>query len=674
MSDTTNPRTFEEAEAVLAETLPGYESRPQQQTLARAVERSFATGQHLIGQAGCGTGKSLGYLIPAIQANGNTVITTATKALQDQIANKDLPFLAEHLGIDFTYTVLKGRSNYVCRAKLDEADTDATREVKVAIRAKKEAGETFYGERDELPVPLTDMEWRGITASSDECPGKSDCPYGEECFAEQVKERARNSKIVVVNHALFFTDLMVREVTGGKSTMIGEYDVVVADEAHELEDWAAKMLGTKFTEGGIRKLTSEANNFAQRHLEGTDKSDLTDAIADLLDQTDRAWEMLEEIRPQPRDDDGSPLPKPNQWRLRRAAFDNPDWEPTWIAFHNALVIFAQAIARADVTGVVGADKARLTKQRLGSRSTSLAKKFRHLLSEMTSDDPKLVAWCEATRPTRRGRQADEQISIEVAPIEVADILYESVWSKTPAILVSATMSVGGKFDYITGRLGIPEYEAVDVGTPFDYGTQSAIYVPSHLSSPKARSWAGEAIVEMGDLVRASQGRALLLFTSRKQMESAYETLSRRLPYVCMMQGQAPNNELADKFMADHESVLFATRSFFTGVDFQGSACSLVVIDKMPFPVPTEPVTEARCERIEARGGSSFTDYVIPVMSLILEQGFGRLIRHRNDRGVVAILDSRLTETPYGKGILRSLPPAKRISAMHEVDAFFGGDL
>lgn len=650
--------TFKDAERVLADALPGYESRPQQQALAAAVEEAMADGVHLIAEAGCGTGKSFGYLIPAIQSGKRVVVTTATKNLQDQIATGDLPFLQEHLGdeVPFTYAVLKGRSNYLCQAKHTDAQSRGAQEVAVHIKGIQGTGETWSGEREDLPFTVEDRDWRELTVSADECPGKRECPFGETCYAEKAKQKAKESDVVVVNHALFFTDLMVKKMTNGNSSMLDHYDIVVADEAHELEEWAANMLGQRFSEGSLKALTTEVRAFVSQFFSGDDPQ--ASKVLDLGTVINGAmvplWESLTPGRLYPKD-----------------FLENQD---AWVDLANALGDYADAVSALSLDNATGdTTKAGRRKRLLVTKSINMAMKFADII---VAPATVLVRWVEEEpiKGARPGQPRTRKV-IMTAPIEVADILDQLVWSKTPAVLVSATMSVGGSFDYIAGRLGIKDPRSLDVGTPFDYSKQAALYVPDDIPAPvkdKRAAWEGLSIERMRDLVNASDGRALLLFTSRKQMERAYAALVDRLDYTCLMQGMAgkSNKALAAEFMDDTHSVLFALKSFFTGVDFQGEACSLVVIDKLPFPVPDEPLTEARCDAIVNRGGDAFGDYTIPVMTLILQQGYGRLIRHRSDHGVVAILDPRLTKAGYGRKIMRSLPDAPLLTKVSEVEEFF----
>ena len=647
----TVPTTFAEAEVNLAASLPGYESRQQQQALATAVEEAIASGTHLLAEAGTGTGKSLGYLIPAVLSGKRVVVATATKALQDQVAHKDLPFLAEHLGKPFTYALLKGRSNYICGNKVAAADPgDFEAHARLLARLAEVAEDPdFHGEREHLGFEVSDREWMQMAADTEDCQafGCKDLEItgeGEACYAERARERAAYARVVVVNHALYLTDLVIRSMTAGNATLVGPHDVVIFDEAHEVEEYAGSTLGSTFKEGGVRGLVTEVRNFARRYVPDHE-ADLNTATAAVLTAMAELWSVL----------------KPG--RIRQATLLEHGDE--FVNFANALIDLRTALTVRGMLDSVPTDRlerARAKKERLLRRATNTANNFHEVVTASFDD---LVRWVEQDR---------KGMALRTAPIDVAPFLRDHLFGRgeTVAILASATLSVNGKFNYIAGRLGIDTFDSLDVGTPFDYQAQSVTYVPMSLPDPSRdrAAWSNLATLEMMELVKASQGRALLLFTSVTEMRQAYETIAPRLPYTCLMQGQKPNKVLAEEFKADVSSVLFATRSFMTGVDFQGETCSLVVVNKMPFPVPTEPLTEARCESIERNGGSPFSEYTVPVMTLVLKQAFGRLIRHRNDRGVVAILDPRLKTKGYGKNILRSLPDSPVVTDFSEVERYF----
>lgn len=645
-------RTFKDAEERLAEALPGYESRPQQQVLASAVEAAFATNRHLMAEAGCGTGKSLGYAIPAILSGQRVVISTATKALQDQVAAKDMPFLAENLGVPFVFALLKGRSNYLCLNKattVDPSEAPGLADILRVANANLDNPE-FLGERDSFGFEIADRTWMRVAAETDDCQVFK-CKNNGGCFAQAARVRAKAAQVVIVNHSLFLTDLVVKNATDGFASMIGQYQAVIFDEAHEIEDYAATAFGAQFREAGIRGLCTEVRNFGHRFLDADTADDLNELCATLLGATTALWGVLK------------------VGRIReRNLLDNAD---QFVDVTNALGALAKGLASRRVLEMVaeGAlEDARQTRERLQRRATNQFNRFSAVVTARFDD---LVRWVSE----EKNRKGDVFLALNTAPINVGDYLRPMLFdTEVTAVLTSATLAVNGTFDYVTKRLGIDEFDGIDVGTPFDFAKQAVLYIPRNLPDPtkEKAAWSALAIAEMGNLVRASQGRALLLFTSLAEMRAAHSTLKDHLPYTCLVQGTKPNKVLAQEFMDDPSSVLFAVKSFFTGVDFQGEACSLVVINKLPFPVPTEPVFEARADAIKVAGGSDFAELTIPMMSLTLKQGFGRLIRHRNDKGVVAILDPRLHKKGYGKGIIRSLPPARLVESASEAAAFFEG--
>jgi Rad3-related DNA helicase len=550
-------RSFADAERVLADRLPGYTERPQQQALAAFVEEIIATGGHGLAEAGCGTGKSLATMIPAILGGKKTVIATATIALMEQYANKDVPFLEENLGVPFTWALVKGRSNYFCRAKAATADHSRVPNLP-AMLAELEADENHSGDREHFEAPVTKEEFSYVASSADECPGKRKCPFGEVCFAEAAKQKGKEAQVVVTNTAMLMTDLKVREMTDGFASMLGDYDLVLIDEGHETEDITS---GSTKEETRRTRLVKRANNYADK--------------------------------------------------LAEAA---------------------------------------------------------------TADDEILVRWTE----NWTGRNGQSQVLLKTAPVHIGSYLASWLWDMVPSVLISATLSVGGDFSYIAERLGLPETtQTLNVGTPFDYTTQALLFTPERTApSPKDRNaWLGYSRVAMQELISAAGGGALLLFTSRAAMQAAYDGLSPWLEgrgFTALVQGQGSNKELAQQFKDDTHSVLFALKSFFTGVDFQGDTCRLVIIDKLPFPVPTEPVFAARSEQVERHGGSSFRDLTIPAMTLTLVQGYGRLIRTSQDKGIVAILDSRLTSTSWGAKIVKGLPGSPRTTSFVDAEKFFAG--
>jgi ATP-dependent DNA helicase DinG len=671
MTTIAPPRTFAEAQLQLATSLPGYEEREQQTALAVRVEalmeRAAAHAavahqegapepMHLWGQAGTGTGKSLAYLIPAILSGRRTIVSVTTRALQSQLANKDLPFLEAHLGVPFVWAQLQGRSRYFCSHRAESVDTADC--PSLPLMQKALAG-GWDGLRESLPVEVYDREWARVNADAEDCKANG-CrdAYREGdtgCRAEHARAEAQKATIVVVNHALLCTDLVIRAQEG--PGMLGEYEAVVIDEAHELEDVAGDSIGAQITEGSFRALTAELRVWVSRYSEEEIDGPLSQVMATVAD----LFEALPE------------------GRIRSATLS--EYADVFRGLVEAVVDLGEEWARVskDLDSVPGP----LYRKAVGRRDT-LTRRLRRLTERyfevIEADFDDLVRWVEFETTSRGERRK----VMRTAPVSVAPFLHATLFSRVPCALVSATLAVGGsksdprtRFTYMAGRLGVGEADAIDVGTPFDYPSQARLYVPVHLPEPargQVEQWEAQSAEEILELIRAAEGRALVLFTSTAHLRRAAEQIRRRIPHTVLVQGEAPVSKLAEQFIADEHSVLFGTRSFMTGFDPRGRTCSLVIVSKMPFPVPTEPLTEARCEAIKDRGGSDFNEYTKPVMSLVLQQAAGRLIRHRDDRGVVAILDPRIVSKGYGKDILRDLPPMPLVKRLEEAGAFLAEHL
>lgn len=626
------------ATSSLAASLPGYEERPQQAVFSEAVLNAIESGRHLIAEAGTGTGKSLGYLIPAIVSKRRTIVSTGTKALQDQIMGKDLPFLAEHLGVPFTYAVLKGRSNYLCVNTMlttDPAEIPSTGALGEFI--KGEWPEGFTGERYEVEAitgQLPHREWAKIAADSDAC-SAAHCSKNpiELCFAEAARQRAANADIVVVNHALYCMDALVLQMTGGNASLIGPHGLVILDEAHEFGDVATNSFGFTVREAGLRNLAGEVRNFAHQV-----EANLDAQIGAFLLSVDAMWRGLE------------------------VGTITPDMVAEGTPYAEGLVALSQSLdsLNESLLAIRGSGQQE-AKDRVRNKVVSAKGRVLNLLLDSFAQT---VRWVEID-----GYGREQKKVLRAAPIDVSEILRHSVWEHVTAVLASATLSVNGSMSYVASELGIDSYDSIDVGTPFDYPNQGVLYIPSDLPDPgrERDMWSSMAITRMLELVKAAGGRSLLLFTSYKEMQAAYSIISQQVPFNCMMQGQRENKVLADDFKADETSVLFATRSFMVGIDVPGDALKLVVINKLMFAVPTDPLVEARCNAIEARGGKSFFDYTIPSMTLTLKQAVGRLIRTKTDTGVVAVLDPRLHSKSYGRGIIASLPPMPVVKTMGEIE-------
>lgn len=656
----TAPTTWDEVEANFARALPGYEPRKPQQILATSIEEAMIEGRHLLAQAGCGTGKSLGGLTPmilqALEQGTRVIVATATKALQEQYAVKDVPFLEKESGMDFTWALVKGRSNYACQAKL-QADDMERHPVAMAIREELAADEDHDGDREHFSVEISDLDWSKLSSTSNECPGKSECPFGEICFAEKIKKVGNESDVIITNQAMLMTDLVIREKTQGREqgpvAMLGDYGMVLFDEGHELPEYAANALGNEFTGRGMSFLARDIATFAALH--GEDLQHRSEEMAEVIE---RLGELL--------------VP------LGGEAVNLRWFTENFVPFADLMDLLKTY--RLDVQSIkveVDTDKQNAKKKMLLTRVANAL----DILEEMIlSEDADRVRWVETYEV-----RGETYWRMRVAPVQVGPWLKKMLWDQTPSVVMSATLSAGKNrdgskdFSYIQRTLGLYEnVSSVDVGTPFDFGQQGLMYVPGkNVPSPKERSaWMAWSIGATLELIDHAKGGALLLFTSRTAMREAYEALAERLEdrgLTTLMQGDGrTNKELAKVFKEDEHSVLFALKSFFVGVDVPGEACRLVIIDKMPFPVPSDPIFKARSLAEERAGRNSFSTLSIPMMTLTLEQGVGRLIRTKTDRGVVAIMDSRLASTPYGRSIVSALPDFPVTTKLSDVEDFYAG--
>lgn len=655
---------FADAERRLAEALPGYEPRAPQTLLAEAMERTLdEPGRTLIAEAGTGVGKSFASLIPAILSGQRVVMATATKALQDQIRDKDLPFLEETLGVPFTWTVLKGRSNYACVARLDDPETIAQVGGISVIRDLIETHRTdldWFGEREQFEE-MTDAEWRLLTSTTDECPGKSDCPWGGECLVEKARAKANTANVVVVNQALLMIDTWLRATTDGAVAMMTPYDALIIDEAHELEDWATGALTSRFTVAGVLHLMSMVSNVVAK-VDG----DVASWMAQRIDAVRfAANELFASFEKEGRIYPGDFVAREDEWFTLVSSLVDIETD------------LGTKLDRFAVGGFDDDREGRKIRRQLKSVCNRVGSMRGRIVDLIVAPGTELVRWVSfEERSNRRTGRTEKITVIESAPVSVASFLAQHLWTEDRSYaLVSATISVQGKMEYVAERLGIPRYEELLVGTSFDYPSQAALYVPRHLPEPSGQTrllWEDAMTTQIEELISAAGGGALVLFTSVKTMRATAERLARTLQDIDFkVQGDEPNPKLLEWFKANPDSCLLATRSFMTGVDVPGDALRLLIVDKLPFPIPTDPMVEARSEAIDALPGkSSFAHYTVPVMTLILAQAFGRLIRTNSDRGLVAILDPRLATKSYGGMILNSLPPARRVSTLDEAREVF----
>jgi ATP-dependent DNA helicase DinG len=601
----------------LAHALVDYEPRPEQAALAAAVERSLATGEHLVAEAGTGVGKSLAYLVPALESGQCVVVATATKALQEQLLHKDVPIAAAAIGRTVKVEVLKGRANYLCRRQLqgfqpflmpDGRDGRAWE----AMQGWLDTTDT--GDRAELDVEPSGALWAELAVGPDRCSGRR-CAFFSACFAEAARGRAAEADLVIVNHALYFAHL----ASGGG--VLPEHDAVIFDEAHRLEESAASWLGGNVSRAGLRRLGADierACRDAQRALP-----------ARQLERVERTGERL--LR--------AVAPPSGRRRLRE------------VPAEHALVLID---ALADLSTVLqgqGEDLDALSRRALGAAAQVEACLEPGELERVVWAEPDVLAW---------------------APVDVADELRERLWEDGPtAVLVSATLATGEDATFVRRRLGLDHAREALVGSPFDFPEQALIYLPRTMPDPRSDGFTERAADEIVSLLALSEGRALVLTSSYRALDAYREHVRGRVPYDVLVQGEAPRERLLERFRDEVDSVLIATSTFWQGVDVPGESLSLLVIDKLPFSAPGDPLHEARCEAVERGGGDWFRDYALPTAMLQLRQGFGRLIRGHADRGVVAILDPRLRTKPYGPAFLGALPRCPIVEDPTAVAAFFG---
>ncbi len=633
-------RTEEALNQVIA-AKPGGHRRAGQVEMARAVAEAIDTGTHLVCEAGPGTGKSFGYLVPAILSGKKVIVTTATKSLQDQLATKDLPFLAESLGVDFRWAVVKGRQNYLCKSKLAErleAEGVFSRQftleglsydIPEELRLIAEWANVHpTGDRDDLPDQLPEGLWESVSVVGMECPGREGCPHGEECFAMAALDAAADANLVVVNHHLYGNDLAM-----GGGVVLPEHDVLIVDEAHRLEDTMASALGIELAEGRFWQVQRSAGTY----LRGQGVGGSDEVLRPLSDGTKRVQQSLERAEP--------------------GRITGPgDIGAAFSSVSSSLGDVARAIRSSEPTspGALGA-RARVLRLS-GHLSGDVA---------MAVDPPDgYVSWIE---------QEASKVSYRIAPVEVGPLLAELLLAKLPVVLTSATLSIAGSLEPYARRLGFGDtdsYRALRVASPFDYRSQGLVYAAARLPEPRSPEYQDRAIEEIEALVMASGGRALILTTSYRMLNSIKDRLD--VPFTVLTQGDMPKRRLVEQFEEDETSVLLATMGFWEGLDVPGRALELVIIDKLPFPRPDEPLWQARREAAEASGRSAFMSVDLPRAGMLLAQGAGRLIRTTEDRGVVAILDSRLYKRRYGRTLLQTLPPMPKTTSRAVVELFLQG--
>lgn len=607
--------------------------------MAEAVESALADGRHLIVEAGTGTGKTLAYLIPAILHGKRVVISTGTKNLQEQLFFKDIPFLQKHFPRPFSACYMKGRSNYLCRQKLYDAEREpilsGLEEVAdyQVIRNWEQSTET--GDRAEIrKLPEGSTAWAKLDARADLCTGQK-CKQFERCFLTLMHQRAFESDIVIVNHHLFFADLAVKGRADEAEGIIPEYSAVIFDEAHEIEDVAGQYFGVGASSYQFEELVRDVNSVARR--KEASSLELDRVLMSVGDHSARFFDIFG-------DADG-----------RRGFAAQEAYRGKFADEYSGLLLAIELL----VTHLKLAKGAPEELIPLVNRAETLAMAIKLF---MDGSDPSFVYWIE-----RRGRGT----FLQATPIDVATLLAERLFDVTGAtVLTSATLAVAGGFSFAEKRLGVRYARELLVPSHFDYEHQALLYAPQHLPDPRSPAFTAAASKEITEILRHSRGRAFVLFTSYQQMRQVYDRVSLEIEYDTLMQGTGPRSALLEEFKSTPNCVLFATSSFWQGVDVPGEQLSCVIIDKLPFAVPSDPIVEARVRRIRDDGGEPFYEYQIPQAAIALKQGFGRLIRSRSDRGVLAILDHRITKQRYGQVFFDSLPDYGFTTRLSDVESFF----
>jgi ATP-dependent DNA helicase DinG len=625
----------------LSRSHPNYEHRPGQETMAVAVERILDRGGTIMIEAGTGTGKTLAYLVPALSADRRVIVSTGTRNLQDQIYNKDLPFLSERAGFAFSACVMKGRDNYLCRYRFAQFEREPLLEDlgerDWVPRLAEWSHETTSGDRAEIAALPDQLRlWRDVNARSDTCTGTR-CPEYEQCWLTRMKRRAQQSQLVVVNHHLFFADLALRSAYGA---VLPDYDTVIFDEAHLLEEIATLYFGVQVSAAQIEDLARHAEKLAARHA-GPAKGGGGAAELRLASR-----EFFLPLRERLSDEIG-------RTRFDLAERGGPDLEAEWATLSEALDELPRRMPENSEADE-GAES-------LSRRVEELREALGQVLDRRQSA---FVYGMEI-----RGRS---NVTLSASPIDVSERLRETLFdSLHAAILTSATLAVDDRFDFFGSRLGLEGAEGIVVESSFDYANQALLYLPRRMPEPRHFAFIDRAVEEIVHLLEASGGRAFVLFTSFANMKRVHDALASLDRWPLFVQGEGSKAALVESFRATDRAVLLGTTSFWHGVDVAGPALSMVVVDKLPFDVPSDPLVAARIERILEQEGNPFFDYQVPLAVLELKQGLGRLLRSTTDRGVVAVLDPRIVTKRYGKSFLRSLPPYRVVREMAACDEFFG---
>ncbi|MBK5930007.1 ATP-dependent DNA helicase [Halochromatium salexigens] len=630
------------ADGPLAERLPHFHPRAQQQDMAARVAERLAAGGTLICEAGTGTGKTFAYLVPALLSGRKIVISTGTRNLQDQLFQRDIPLIREALAVPIEVALLKGRGNYLCRYRLALALEEPTRyrpEVRQHLQQVRDwSSYTQQGDIAELAIPEDDPVWPAVTSTADNCLGQ-ECPVFSDCHLLEARRRAQAAELVVVNHHLLCADLALRDEGFGE--VLPEAEGFIIDEAHQLPEVAASFFGLSLS---ARQLIELA-----RDIEATDRSDAGD-LPELPLACHGLRQCVAELR-----------------LSLTQALGAQDRRGPWQEIANASLVMRAidelGVALDQLTAALApiAERSRGLEQ-LTARARATRARLDNLLADECRAEPHQVRWFDLQGSGFRFHQT---------PLDVSEVFREQR-KRHPAawIFTSATLAVGDSFAHFASRVGCEEAETAQWESPFDYPRQALLYCPTAMPEPSQPDYATRVVEVAREVIALSRGRAFLLFTSHRALRTVASELASQREYPLLVQGSAPRGELIERFRQLGNAVLLGTSSFWEGVDVRGEALSCVLIDKLPFSSPADPILQARAEALKRQGGNPFRDFQLPQAVIALKQGTGRLIRDPQDRGVLVVCDPRLRSRSYGRVFLDSLPPMRRTDALDDLAAFF----
>ncbi len=618
-----------------AREVDGFAPRAEQQAMAGAVAEALQDGHHLIVEAGTGTGKTFAYLVPALLSGRKVVVSTGTRNLQDQLFHRDLPVVRQALQVPVSVALLKGRSNYLCLHRLQLAEETATQnpaEMKKLQRIRDWAGRTRRGDIAELPeVDEQDMIWAKVTSTADNCLGQ-ECDYFDRCHLVEARREAQGADVVVINHHLLFADMALRETGFGE--LLPSAEAFIIDEAHQLPEVASGFFGTALSANQLLELARDSRD---EYINEINEDREVTRAADQLEKAVRDMRLLFK----------QPGQRGNWKELARRA----DMQEVTAQINQQLAALQSALEPC-------APRSKAL-DKCYQRARELAERFELLTAVHDSDD---IHWYEVH---------PRSFTLHLTPLDIAGNFREQLTASSASwIFTSATLAVADRFDHYQQRLGLEEAATARWDSPFDFASQTLLYLPQAMPAPNAPDYTASVVEQARQVLSVTGGRAFMLFTSHRALQEAAGLLRDRLPWPLFVQGEAPRDMLLEQFRRAGNGVLLGTSSFWEGVDVRGEALSCVIIDKLPFASPGDPVLQARIEALQKQGINAFMNFQLPAAVITLKQGAGRLIRDVNDYGLLMICDPRLHNKPYGRVFLQSLPPMPQTRSLQQVREFF----